>query len=68
MGFQWVKRVDCSNRLRKLEVVSEVLRKGDKRLVNFYFVQKGFFWLRRGGWGNSTHFQRVFLGEDGRMR
>jgi hypothetical protein len=27
----------------------------------FSLFQKGFFWVRRGGWGNSTPFQRRFF-------
>jgi hypothetical protein len=52
-------RVDNSIRLKELQVVSGALRKRDKGLGFFYFLfQKGFFWVRRRGWGNSTPFQR----------
>jgi len=40
--------VDNSIRLKKLQVVSGALRKGDEGLKFFFFFQKGFFWVRRG--------------------
>jgi len=46
--------VDNSIRLKELQVVSGAL-KGQG--VKFFFsFSKGFFWVRRGGWGNSTPF------------
>ncbi len=30
----------------------------------FFLFQKGLFWVRRGGWGNSTLFQRRFFLRD----
>ncbi len=55
--------MDNSIKLKELQAVSDVLRKGDEGLGTiFYLFQKGFFWVRRGGWGNSTPFQkRVFF-------
>jgi hypothetical protein len=50
--------VDNSIRLKELQVVSGVLRKGDKGSRKSFSFQKGFFILRRGGWDNSTPFQR----------
>jgi hypothetical protein len=52
--------VDNSTRLKELQVVSGVLRKGDEGLENLFLFQKGFFWVRRGRWINSTPFQRSF--------
>jgi hypothetical protein len=50
--------VDNSIKL-KLQVVSEALKEGDEGLGTFFFLfQKGFFWVRRGGWDNFTPFQR----------
>jgi len=56
--------VDNSIRLKELQVISGVLREGDKRLEFFSLFQKGFFWVKKGGWGNSTPFQRRFLSRD----
>jgi hypothetical protein len=53
--------VDNSIILKELQVINGVLRKGDERLRIFFFFQKGFFWVRKGGWGNSTPFQRRFF-------
>jgi len=56
--------VDNSIRLKELQLVNGVLRKRDKGLAFFIFFQKGFFWVRRGGWGNSTPLQRKFFLRD----
>jgi hypothetical protein len=48
--------VDNSIRLKELQVISGALRERDKRLE--------FFWVKKGGWGNSTPFQRRFLSRD----
>jgi hypothetical protein len=56
--------VDNSIRLKELQVVSGVLRKGDKRLRFCFLFQKGFFLVRKEGWGNSTPFQRRFFSRD----
>jgi hypothetical protein len=53
--------VDNSIRLKKLQVVNGALRKGDEGLGFFIFFSKKYFWVRRGGWGNSTPFQRRFF-------
>jgi len=54
--------VDNSIKLKELQVENGALRKGHKGLQFFFLFQKGFFWVRRGGWGNSTPFQRrLFL-------
>jgi hypothetical protein len=53
--------VDNSIRLKELQVVSGVLRKGVEGLGFFIFIfSKRLFWVRRRGWGNSTLFQRRF--------
>jgi hypothetical protein len=38
------------------------MQKGRK--VRIYFFQKGFFSVRRGGWGNSTPFKGRFCLRD----
>jgi hypothetical protein len=53
--------VDNSIRLKELQVVSGALRKGDKRFLKISLFQKGFFWVKKGEWVNSTPFQRRFL-------
>jgi hypothetical protein len=50
--------------LKELQVISGALREGDKRLKKNSLFQKGFFWVKKGGWGNSTPFQRRFLSTD----
>ncbi len=62
-GFNGYKEWIIQLQFKELQVLSEALRKGDKRLRNYFFLfQKDFFWVRRGGWDNSTPFQRrVFL-------
>jgi hypothetical protein len=54
--------MDNSIKLKELQVVSGALKKRDEWLEFFFvFFQKGLFWVRRGGWGNSTPFQmRLF--------
>jgi hypothetical protein len=54
-------KVDNSIRLKELQVVSGALRKGDKGLGFFFFFSKGFFWVKKRRWGNSTPFQRRFF-------
>ncbi len=54
--------MDNSIKLKELRVVSGALRKGDERLR--FLFQKSFFWVRRGGWGNFTPFQKKFLLRD----
>jgi hypothetical protein len=54
--------VDNSIKLKELQAVSGVLRKRDEGFL--FLFQKGFFWVRRGGWGNSTPFQRRFFLKD----
>jgi hypothetical protein len=56
--------VDNSIKLKELQAVSGVLRKRDEGLRFLFLFQKGFFWVRRGGWGNSTPFQRRFFLKD----
>ncbi len=58
--------MDNSIRLKELQVVSGALRKGDERLGKKKVFQKGFFWVKRGGWINSTPFQRSFFLRIGR--
>ncbi len=53
--------MDNSIRLKELQVASGALRKGDEGFGFFFFFSKRFFWVRRGGWGNSTPFQRRFF-------
>jgi hypothetical protein len=54
--------VDNSIKLKELQVVRGALRKrGWGLTILFYFFQKGFFWVGRGGWSNSTPFQRMFF-------
>jgi hypothetical protein len=51
--------MDNSIRLKELQIVSGALRKRDKELgIFFFFFKRVFVWVRRGGWGNSTLFQR----------
>jgi hypothetical protein len=57
--------VDDSIKLKELQVVSGALKKRDEWLrTTFVLFQNGFFWVRRGEWGNSTHFQRRFFQRD----
>jgi len=56
--------VDNSIRLKELQVVSGALRKGDERLGEKKSFPKGVFWVKRGGWINSTPFQRSFFFKD----
>jgi hypothetical protein len=58
MVFQWVQGVDNSIKLKKIQIGSGDLRKRDKGLGIFIFFQKGFFGVKRGGWDNSTPFQK----------
>jgi hypothetical protein len=53
--------VDNSIRLKELQVLSGDLRKGDEGLGICFVFQKGFFWVKRGGWGNFTPLQRSFF-------
>jgi len=53
--------VDNSIRLKELQDLNGALRERDEGLRFIFFVSKGFFWVRRGGWGNSTPFQRRFF-------
>jgi hypothetical protein len=57
-GFNRYKEWTNSIKLKKLQIVNGILRKGDEGLGFLFLFQKGFFWVRRGGWGNSTPFQR----------
>jgi len=52
--------VDNSIKLKELQVVNGALRKGGNELgfLFFFLFQKGFFWVKRGGWDSSTPFQR----------
>jgi hypothetical protein len=51
--------VDNSIKLKELQVVNGVLRKGDNMLGIYFLFPKGFFiWVKRGGWDNFTPFQR----------
>ncbi len=45
---------------------SGALRKGDNGLRICFLFQHGFFCVRRGGWINSTAFQRSFFKGIGR--
>jgi hypothetical protein len=56
--------VDNSIKLKKLQVISGALRKGDEGLGTFIlFFQKGFFLVRKGGWGKTPFGKRqIFLG------
>ncbi len=56
--------MDNSIRLKELQVASGALRKRDEGLGFSFLFQKGFFWVRRGGWGNFTPFQRRFFLRD----
>jgi hypothetical protein len=57
--------VDNSINLKQLQVVSGALRKGDEGLGSIvFFSERVLFWVRRGGWGNSTPFQRRFFLRD----
>jgi hypothetical protein len=56
--------VDNSIRLKELQVVSGALRKGDEGLGLPFLFQKGVFWVKRGGWDDSTPFQRSFFLKD----
>jgi len=47
--------------LKELQLASGALRKGDEGLGFSFLFQKGFFWVRRRGWGNSALFQRSFF-------
>jgi hypothetical protein len=55
--------MDNSIRLKELQVVTGVLKKGDERLGIVFFFSKGFFGVR-GGCGNSIAFQRRFFSRD----
>jgi len=46
--------------LKELQVLYGTLRKGDEGLKKKIKNQKDFhgFWVRRGGWGDSTPFER----------
>jgi len=59
MGFQWVQEVDNSIKLKELQIISGDLRDGDEGLGTFFSFPKGFFWVRRGGWDNSTPLQMM---------
>jgi hypothetical protein len=48
--------VDNSTRLKELQVVSGVFFFKCEGLENLFLFQKGFFWVRKGGWINSTLF------------
>jgi hypothetical protein len=50
-----------SIKLKELQIVGGALRKEDKGLRTFFSFPKRFFWVRRGGWGNSTPFRRRFF-------
>ncbi len=56
--------MDNSIRKKKLQIVNGTLRKRDEGLRLFFLFQKGCFWVRKGGWGNSTPFQRRFFLRD----
>jgi hypothetical protein len=56
--------VDNSIRLKELQVVNGALRKKDEGLKFLLLFQKGFFWVRKGGWDNSTLLQRRFFLKD----
>ncbi len=53
--------MDNSIKLKELYVENGALRNGDEGLQFPFLFQKGFFWVRRGGWDNSTPFQRRFF-------
>ncbi len=54
--------MDNSIRLKELQVINGALKKRDERLGFSFSFSKGFFWVKKGGWGNSTPFQKeVFL-------
>jgi hypothetical protein len=53
--------MDNSIKLKELQVQNGALRKRDKGLQFLFHFQKGFFWVRKGGWDNSTPFQRRFF-------
>jgi hypothetical protein len=56
--------MDNSIKLKELQVQNGALRKGDKGLQFLFLFQKGCFWVRKGGWDNSTPFQRRFFLRD----
>jgi hypothetical protein len=56
--------VDNSIRLKELQIVSGVLRKGEKGLGLVFSFSKGFFWVNKGGCGNFIAFQRRFFLRD----
>jgi hypothetical protein len=53
--------VDNLIKLKELQVVSGVFKKGGQRVKFSFLFQKGFFWVKRGRWGNSTPFQKMFF-------
>jgi len=53
--------VDNLIKLKELQVVSGVLKKRGQRVNFLFLLQKGFFWVKRGGWGNFTPFQKRFF-------
>jgi hypothetical protein len=53
--------VDNSIKLKELQVTG-ALKNGDEGLgIVVFFSKRVFFWVRRGGWGNATPFQRRFF-------
>ncbi len=56
--------MDNSIRLKELQVVNGALRKRDKGLGFSFSFSKGFFWVRRRRWGNSTPSKRGFVLRD----
>jgi hypothetical protein len=58
--------VDISIRLKKLQVVSGVLRKGNEGLRIVFSFLNGFFFVRRGGWVIPPLYKRGFFKGIGR--
>jgi hypothetical protein len=56
--------MDNSIKLKELKVVSGALRKRDEGLGIFFFFLKWVFVQVKGGWGNSTPFQRRYFLKD----
>jgi hypothetical protein len=57
--------VNNSIGLKELQVEYETLKKRGQGVRFFSFLfHKGFFWVKRGRWGNFTPLQRRFFSRD----
>ncbi len=63
-GFNGYKEWIIQLELKELQVVSGVFFLKDKGLGIVFSFSKGFFWVSKGGCGNSIAFQRRFFLRD----